>query len=160
MREDARSTTVSHSMLLAGTVTGSTAMRDPETAFIGEVADGAGLLCDLAAHGIERVLPTGRREIVENLTSVWQMHEGPAGVIFEVAIAEFNQSRILIPAHPPQGLQSPHCALRGRPISVMRRKQKRSATRADPTQLSQRRTPILAPRDLHQAIEHEQCATE
>jgi hypothetical protein len=67
----------------------------PEAALVGEVADGAALFCDVAAEGIERVYPAGGGEVFEDLGTVGEVHEGAAGFVFEVAVAEIDEARIL-----------------------------------------------------------------
>ena len=88
------------------------AVRDPEPALVGKVAHGACLLCDFTAHRVERVVPAGGCQVLEDFTAVRKVHERAAGIIFEVAIAKFHQSRILVAANPAQRLETPECAFR------------------------------------------------
>src|SRR4051812_43006521 len=67
----------------------SNAVCDQEAAFVGKIPDGPRFARDLGPHCVERVLPAGGRQIVEDFASVGEMHERAARLILEVTIAEF-----------------------------------------------------------------------
>ena len=77
-------------------------MRDPETAFVGEIADGAGFFGDDFAERVVGVGPPGRAEIGEDFGAVGQVHERAARAgFFKVAVAKFEQARVLFAASTP-----------------------------------------------------------
>ena len=71
------------------------------------------LLRDVRTHRIEGVLPPGFGQIGQDLGAIRQMHEGSSGArLFEVAISEFHQPRVLLVAFPPRFFQPPENAFR------------------------------------------------
>lgn len=135
-------------------------MRDPETAFVGEVTDGARFLGDLRAHGVEGVGPASGSEVFKDLATVWEMHESAAGFVFKVAVAKLHEAWILIAPRPAECLEPPEGLLGGRRIAVVGGEEQRRAGRADAMQLAQGGAAIFAAWDLHQSIEEKERAAE
>ena len=107
-------------------------MRDPETALVGKIANGPRLPGDLLPQRVKMVIPTRGGEILQDLAAIRQVHEGSSGIILEITIAELNQPRILITAHPPQRFQPPEGAFRRRPVAIVGREKQGRARCANP----------------------------
>ena len=134
---------------------------DPEATFVGEVADGFGFAGKFGAHAVELVRPTGNGEVVEDFAAVGQVHERAAGAgLFEVAVAEFDQVRVLVAAFPADAFEAPKCALGGRGVAIVSGEKERCAGSADGAELAESGAAVFAAGDLHQAVEHEQGAGE
>jgi len=134
------------------------APRDPEAAFVGEIAYGVVLAGDLRAHGVEGMAPAGDRKILEDFRAVGEMHEGAAGGVGEVAVAEFDEAGIMLAARPTRGFEPPESAFGGRRVAVVRGEEEERRGAADALQFAQRGAAIGSVGNLHEAIEREESA--
>lgn len=134
-------------------------MRDPETALIGEIADGARFFGDDFAERIVGVSPPGRGEISEDFGAVGQVHERAARAgFFKVAVAKFEQARVLFAAFPTEGLKPPEGAFNLVLFAIVRCEQQRCARPAKFVQPAQSRAAVFATRNLHEPVEEKQGA--
>src|SRR5690606_35097417 len=101
-------------------------LRDPEPAFVGKVAHGAGFLGDVAAHAIPFVAPAGGLEVGEDFGAIGQVHECAAQVVLKVAVAELDQQRVLFAGRPLSGFIPPRLAFGGGMLAVVGGEDKRS----------------------------------
>ena len=137
------------------------AVGKPEAAFVGEGADGAGLTGDFVPQGVEGVPPAGGGEVGEDFGAVGQVHEGAADAgLLEVAVAEFNEPRVLFAALPAGGFEAPERALGGGRIAIMGGEEERRAGGAGAMEFRERGATVGAAGNLHQAVEHEEGAGE
>ena len=144
----------------ASEVTRLRADGGPEAAFVGEVADGAALFGEVAAEGIEGVCPARGCEVFEDFGAIRQVHEGATGFVFEIAVAEFDESRVLVAAFPAEFFEAPEGAFGGRHVAVMRGEKERGAGAADSVEFAKGGAAVVAAGDLHEAVEEEKSAGE
>ena len=141
------------------TVVALSAMRDPEAALVGEITDGAGFLGDDFAERVERVGPAGGGEVLEDFGAVGQVHERAASAFFlKVAVAEFEEARVLFAAFPAEGFKTPEGTLNLVLVAVVGRNEQRRAGAADAVQAAEGGAAFLAAGDLHQAVEEKERA--
>lgn len=134
-------------------------MRDPETAFVGEIADSTGFFGDDFAERVVGVGPPGRAEIGEDFGAVGQVHERAARAgFFKVAVAKFEQARFLFAAFPTEGLKPPEGAFNLVLFAIVRCEQQRCARPAKFVQPAQSRAAVFATRNLHEPVEEKQGA--
>jgi len=75
--------------------------------------------------------PTSGGEVFENFGAIGQMHECPADVVFEVAVAELDKTGVLLAIGPADGFEFPRRAFEPRVIAIVGREEKRRAGLAD-----------------------------
>lgn len=146
-------------MWLRGVAT-SGAPRRPKATFVGKIGHGFGLAGYFTAQGVERVIPTGGGEIFEDFAPIWQMHEGSARCILEIAVAEFEEARILFTFGPAECFEAPKRLFGRAGIAVVGSENQRRARMADGVKLAQGGAAVFTSGDLHEPIEHEECAAE
>jgi hypothetical protein len=134
----------------ASEVTRLRADGGPEAAFVGEVADGAALFREVAAEGVEGVGPAGGGEVFEDFGAIGEVHESAAGFVFEVAVAEVDEARVLVAAFPAEFFEAPEGALGGRHVAVVRGEEERCAGAADGVEFAEGSAAVVAAGDLHE----------
>ena len=135
-------------------------MGDPEAAFVGEVTDGAGFGSEVAAKVIPSVDPTGQGEVGEDFGAVGEMHEGAAEVVFEVAVAELDESGVLVAIGPEAIFVAPSGAFLRGVVAVVGGEDERRAGGGESTERAQGGAALAAAGDLHKAVEHKEDGVE
>jgi len=134
---------------------------DPEAAFVGEIAHGAGFRRDGFSESVEGMRPAGRGEVGEDFGAVGQVHEGAsdAGLV-EVAVTEFEQARVLLAAFPAEGFEPPESALDLVLVAIVSRDEERRAGCAHAVEVAERSPAPRTAGNLHQAVKEKKRAAE
>jgi hypothetical protein len=101
-----------------------------------------------------RISKSGGRQILPHLGLQREMHEGmPAVIVAEVAVPEFNQTRVLFAARPAIGLRRPIGLIARLVFAVVRGEEEAGPRPADGPDRPQRLPAVLPAGELHQPVE-------